>query len=80
MPPFTIMLDAAAPAQTGSKDSNVTSDCSAGGYVLNGVYTCGAVARHDTLVVPHGIVDQTIAIATLSITELLDAMTPEPRR
>ena len=51
-----------------------------GGYVPNVVYTCGAVAHHDTLVVPYGIADQTIAIATLSITELLDAMTPEPRR
>ncbi|MEO6124017.1 MAG: UPF0262 family protein [Ilumatobacteraceae bacterium] len=50
------------------------------GYVPNVVYTCGAVARHDTLVVPYGVADQTIAVATLSITELLDAMTPEPRR
>jgi predicted GH43/DUF377 family glycosyl hydrolase len=47
-----------------------------GGYVPNVVYTCGAVARHDTLVVPYGVADQTIAIATLSITELIDSMTP----
>jgi predicted GH43/DUF377 family glycosyl hydrolase len=51
-----------------------------GGYVPNVVYTCGAVARGDTLVVPYGVSDQTIAIGTLSITELIDAMTPEPRR
>ncbi len=47
------------------------------GYVPNVVYTCGAVARQDMLVVPFGLADQTIAVATLSITELLDAMTPE---
>ncbi len=44
----------------------------------NFIYTCGAVARHGTLVVPYGIADQTFGSAMLSITEVLDAMTPEP--
>ena len=41
------------------------------GYVPNVVYTCGALAVGDRLVLPYGIGDQTIAIATMSIDELL---------
>ena len=37
-------------------------------------YSCGAFAHGDTLVVPYGIADQTIAIATVSITELIDSL------
>lgn len=44
------------------------------GYVPNVVYSCGALARHDTLVLPYGIADQSIGIATLSISNLLDTM------
>jgi predicted GH43/DUF377 family glycosyl hydrolase len=47
------------------------------GYVPNVVYTCGALAHHDTLVLPYGIGDQTIAVATLSIDELLGSMRTE---
>jgi predicted GH43/DUF377 family glycosyl hydrolase len=45
-----------------------------GGYVPNVVYTCGSMAHGDTLVLPYGIGDQSIAIATLSISALLKAM------
>ena len=45
-----------------------------GGYVPNVVYTCGSMAHGDTLVVPYGVGDQAIAIATLSINALLRAM------
>ncbi|MBI4935364.1 MAG: glycoside hydrolase family 130 protein [Actinobacteria bacterium] len=45
-----------------------------GGYVPNVVYTCGSMAHGDTLVLPYGIGDQAIAVATLSISELLRAM------
>lgn len=45
------------------------------GYVPNVVYTCGALAHGDTLVVPYGVGDQRIEIATLSISELLDSLT-----
>jgi predicted GH43/DUF377 family glycosyl hydrolase len=46
------------------------------GYVPNVVYSCGGFAHRDILVLPYGIADQTISIATLSITELLGAMGP----
>jgi predicted GH43/DUF377 family glycosyl hydrolase len=45
--------------------------------VPNVAYTCGALAHHDTLVLPYGIGDQTIAVATLSIDELLGSMRTE---
>jgi predicted GH43/DUF377 family glycosyl hydrolase len=45
-----------------------------GGYVPNVVYTCGSMAHGDTLVLPYGVGDQAIAIATLSISALLKAM------
>jgi len=44
------------------------------GYVPNVVYSCGALAIGDRLVLPYGVGDQTISIATLSIRELVDAM------
>jgi predicted GH43/DUF377 family glycosyl hydrolase len=46
------------------------------GYVPNVVYTCGALAHGDVLVLPFGVGDQSIAIATLSITDVLDSLTP----
>jgi predicted GH43/DUF377 family glycosyl hydrolase len=61
----------------------LTPDRSAGGYVPNVVYSCGVLRHGDRLVVPYGIGDQTIAIATLSVSELISAMQPihtkEPR-
>jgi predicted GH43/DUF377 family glycosyl hydrolase len=48
------------------------------GYVPNVVYSCGAVAHNDILVLPYGIGDQTMSIATLSIEQLLGAMKAEP--
>ena len=44
------------------------------GYVPNVVYSCGAFAHDDTLVLPYGVADQSIAIATVSITELVDSL------
>jgi predicted GH43/DUF377 family glycosyl hydrolase len=46
------------------------------GYVPNVVYTCGGFAHGDTLVLPYGIADQTITIATLSIRNLLAGLQP----
>ena len=46
------------------------------GYVPNVVYSCGALLHGDTLVVPYGIADTAIAIATVQVPELLDAMVP----
>jgi predicted GH43/DUF377 family glycosyl hydrolase len=47
-----------------------------GGYTPNVVYSCGAFAAGDLLVLPYGICDQTISVATMSIDELLAAMHP----
>jgi predicted GH43/DUF377 family glycosyl hydrolase len=44
------------------------------GYVPNVIYSCGGFAHGDTLVLPYGIGDQTISIATVSISELLESM------
>jgi predicted GH43/DUF377 family glycosyl hydrolase len=38
------------------------------------VYSCGALAIGDLLVLPYGQGDQTIAVATVSIGELLSTM------
>ncbi len=47
-----------------------------GGYVPNVVYSCGAMAVGDRLVVPYGSGDRSIAIGIASIAELLEAMSP----
>lgn len=46
------------------------------GYVPNVVYTCGAMMHGDVLVIPYGVADMRINIATVRISELLGAMTP----
>jgi predicted GH43/DUF377 family glycosyl hydrolase len=45
------------------------------GYVPNVVYTCGAIAHGDILVMPYGVADHRINFATASISALLKAMT-----
>ena len=44
------------------------------GYVPNVVYSCGAFAHGDVCVLPYGVGDYTISIATLSIDQLLGAL------
>lgn len=44
------------------------------GYVPNVVYSCGGFIRGDTLVLPYGVADQHIRIATLSVAELLQSL------
>jgi predicted GH43/DUF377 family glycosyl hydrolase len=46
------------------------------GYVPNVVYSCGALAHGDRLVIPYGIGDSSIGFASASISELIDAMGP----
>lgn len=46
------------------------------GYVPNVVYTCGALAHGDTLLVPYGVADARIRFATLSLSALLASLTP----
>ena len=44
------------------------------GYVPNVVYSCGALVHANTLVLPYGIADAAIGIATVPLPELLAAM------
>ena len=44
------------------------------GYVPNVVYSCGALVHADTLVIPYGIGDAAIGIATVPLRELLAAL------
>jgi predicted GH43/DUF377 family glycosyl hydrolase len=44
------------------------------GYVPNVVYSCGSLVHGDCLMVPYGFSDFGIAIATLSLSEVLEAL------
>jgi predicted GH43/DUF377 family glycosyl hydrolase len=44
------------------------------GYVPNVVYSCGSLLHAGTLVLPYGIGDSSIGIATVSLSTLLDAL------
>ncbi|EWM12127.1 glycoside hydrolase family 130 protein [Kutzneria sp. 744] len=44
------------------------------GYVPNVVYSCGGLLHRDTVVIPYGASDATIAVATVALPELLDRM------
>ncbi|WAC90123.1 glycoside hydrolase family 130 protein [Mycobacterium sp. Aquia_213] len=50
------------------------------GYVPNVVYSCGALVHADTLVIPYGIADRSIGIATAQLPQLLDTMIQQPDR
>lgn len=51
-------------------------DLSRDGYVPNVVYSCGGMIQGEHLVIPFGITDQSIGIATAHVQDLLDRMTP----
>jgi|SRR5688572_15610765 len=44
------------------------------GYVPNVVYTCGAMVHAGTLVVPYGFSDSGVSIASVRVTDLLEAL------
>jgi predicted GH43/DUF377 family glycosyl hydrolase len=46
------------------------------GYVPNVVYTCGGLLHGDLLVLPYGIGDSSISVATTSCSDLLASMVP----
>ena len=46
------------------------------GYVPNVVYSCGAIVHAGALVLPYGIGDAAIRIATVDLSDLLAALTP----
>ena len=45
------------------------------GYVPNVVYSCGGVIHGDHLVIPYGVSDHRTRFATVSVAELLNALT-----
>jgi len=48
------------------------------GYVPNVVYSCGALVHADTLVIPYGIADGAIGIATAPLPQLLTTIVEQP--
>jgi predicted GH43/DUF377 family glycosyl hydrolase len=48
------------------------------GYVPNVVYSCGALIHGGNLVIPYGIGDSAIGVATVRVDELLDALDNSP--
>jgi predicted GH43/DUF377 family glycosyl hydrolase len=48
------------------------------GYVPNVVYSCGALLHADTLVVPYGIGDSSIGVATVPLDQLLASLIAIP--
>jgi predicted GH43/DUF377 family glycosyl hydrolase len=48
------------------------------GYVPNVVYSCGGLLHDDTLVIPYGTSDSTIAVATASLRDVMAAMAEPP--
>ena len=44
------------------------------GYVPNVVYSCGGLIHAETLVVPYGIADSAIGVATVPLPEILAAL------
>ena len=48
------------------------------GYVPNVVYSCGALIHADTLILPYGIGDSAIGVATVPVDELLACLTSIP--
>jgi predicted GH43/DUF377 family glycosyl hydrolase len=45
------------------------------GYVPNVVYSCGAMLHGDVIVMPYGISDANIGVATIPLDQLLDRLT-----
>ncbi len=48
------------------------------GYVPNVVYSCGALVHSGTLVLPYGVADSAIGVATVSLDQLLATLTASP--
>lgn len=44
------------------------------GYVPNVVYSCGSMRTNDLLMIPFGIADQSIGVATAHVSKLVDAL------
>ncbi len=72
------LLDKADPSKLLARTSSplLAPESSArDGYVPNVVYSCGALLRDRTLLLPYGVADNFAAFATVKLDELLKAMT-----
>ena len=72
-----ILLDLNEPQRVIARSMNPIlspGDDRRNGYVPNVIYSCGSFVHNDTLVLPYGIGDQSISIATLSIEQLLASL------
>ena len=73
-----MLLEIGDPARViGTLDEPLLSplDTERDGYVPNVVYSCGSLLHQRNLVLPYGIADQSIGIATVSLDELLNRLT-----
>jgi predicted GH43/DUF377 family glycosyl hydrolase len=50
-------------------------DAERNGYVPNVVYSCGSIVHEGVLWLPYGVADTHVRVASIPVTELLDAMT-----
>ena len=48
------------------------------GYVPNVVYSCGALLHAGTLIIPYGMADSAIGVATAPLHDLLGALSAAP--
>lgn len=53
----------------------VPSELEQDGYVPNVVYSCGSMRFENTLLIPFGIADQSIGVATAELDQVLDRLT-----
>jgi predicted GH43/DUF377 family glycosyl hydrolase len=58
----------------------VPADNERNGYVPNVVYSCGALVHGDNILLPYGIGDANISVATVSLDQLLDRLTTNTPR
>lgn len=73
-----ILLDLDEPHRViGAMPAPIISPTGHAGYVPNVVYSCGAMLAGDRLVLPYGVGDRTIAVATIELDDLLSALRPE---
>lgn len=70
-----ILLDIDEPHRViATTDKPILTPAQHDGYVPNVVYSCGAIAVDDRLILPYGVGDQTISIATFPVSALLATM------
>ena len=72
------LLDKADPSKVLARTSRpllAPDGGSRDGYVPNVVYSCGALVRDRTLLLPYGVADSFAAFATVKLDELIGAMT-----